>query len=60
MIQAALDKGVPVPVLSVALYARFGSRGQANLVGHVLSAMRYQPGGYVENVSTVDGGAVAR
>ncbi len=47
-IQAAIDEGVPVPVLSTALYSRFASRGVADFQGKVLSAMRYGFGGHLE------------
>ena len=47
-IQAAIDEGVPVPVLSAALFARFTSRGNADFANRVLSAMRYEFGGHVE------------
>jgi 6-phosphogluconate dehydrogenase len=47
-IDAAIDEGVPAPVLSAALYARFSSRGQAGVADKILSAMRYQFGGHVE------------
>ena len=47
-LQAAIDEGVPVPVLSAALYARFSSRGNADYSNRVLSAMRHQFGGHVE------------
>ncbi|MEZ4214560.1 MAG: decarboxylating 6-phosphogluconate dehydrogenase [Nitrospira sp.] len=47
-IQAAIDEGVPVPVLSTALYARFASRGEADFQGKLLSAMRYGFGGHLE------------
>lgn len=47
-IKAAIDEGVPVPVLSTALYERFSSRGDADFEDKVLSAMRYQFGGHVE------------
>ena len=47
-IQAAIDEGVPVPVLSTALYSRFASRGGADFQGKVLSAMRYGFGGHLE------------
>jgi 6-phosphogluconate dehydrogenase len=47
-IKAAIDEAVPVPVLSTALFERFGSRGQADFQNKVLSAMRYQFGGHVE------------
>ncbi len=47
-IHAAIDEGVPVPVLSAALYERFSSRGHAQLADKVLSAMRSQFGGHAE------------
>jgi len=50
-IQAAIDEAVPAPVLSAALYARFGSRGEADFANRVLSAMRHQFGGHVEKTT---------
>lgn len=47
-IAAAIEEGVPAPVLSAALYARFSSRGQAEFGNQVLSAMREGFGGHVE------------
>jgi 6-phosphogluconate dehydrogenase len=47
-IKAAIDEGVPVPVLTTALYARFASRGEADFQDKVLSAMRYGFGGHLE------------
>ena len=47
-VQAALDEGVPVHVLSAALMDRFASRGQADFSNRVLSAMRHEFGGHVE------------
>jgi 6-phosphogluconate dehydrogenase len=47
-INAAIDEGVPAPVLSSALYQRFSSRGEADYADKLLSAMRYQFGGHVE------------
>jgi 6-phosphogluconate dehydrogenase len=47
-IQAAIDEGVPVPVLSAALFERFASRGNADFANRVLSAMRYEFGSHVE------------
>jgi len=45
---AAIDEGVPVPVLTSALYARFSSRGQDEFADKVLSAMRHAFGGHLE------------
>ena len=47
-IQAAIDEAVPTPVLSAALYQRFGSRGQSGFADQVLSAMRHAFGGHLE------------
>ncbi|HEU5153957.1 MAG TPA: decarboxylating 6-phosphogluconate dehydrogenase, partial [Gemmatimonadales bacterium] len=45
---AAVDEGVPAPVLSAALFQRFSSRDGAEFADQLLSAMRYQFGGHVE------------
>ncbi len=47
-INAAVDEGVPVPLLSAALFQRFASRGEADFANKLLSAMRLQFGGHVE------------
>ena len=47
-IKAAIDEGVPVPVLTTALYERFASRGEADYQDKLLSAMRFQFGGHQE------------
>ena len=47
-IKAAIDEGVPVPVLSTALYERFSSRGEADYQDKLLSAMRFEFGGHLE------------
>jgi 6-phosphogluconate dehydrogenase len=47
-IAAAIDEGVPVPVLSAALYGRFSSRGRDDFANQLLSAMRWQFGGHSE------------
>ena len=47
-IKAAIDEGVPVPVLTTALYERFSSRGQADYQDKLLSAMRFGFGGHLE------------
>ena len=46
--KAAIDEGVPVPVLTGALYERFSSRGNAEFQNKLLSAMRYGFGGHLE------------
>ncbi|MEP1122364.1 MAG: phosphogluconate dehydrogenase (NAD(+)-dependent, decarboxylating) [Ilumatobacter sp.] len=47
-IAAAIDEGVPVPVLSAALFQRFASRGRDDMANKALSAMRAGFGGHVE------------
>jgi len=48
---AAIEEGVPAPVLTTALYSRFASRGLDEFAGKVLSAMRKQFGGHEEKAS---------
>jgi 6-phosphogluconate dehydrogenase len=45
---AAIEEGVPAPVLSEALYSRFSSRDLDDFGNRVLSAMRKQFGGHEE------------
>jgi 6-phosphogluconate dehydrogenase len=45
---AAIDEGVPADVLASALFARFSSRGEADFQNRLLSAMRFEFGGHVE------------
>ncbi len=47
-IKAAIDEGVPTPVLTASLYERFSSRGEDEFANKVLSAMRYEFGGHLE------------
>jgi 6-phosphogluconate dehydrogenase len=51
-IKAAIDEGVPVPVLTTALYERFASRGEADYQDKLLSAMRFGFGGHLEKPAT--------
>jgi len=48
---AAIDEGIPAPVLTTALYSRFSSRGEADFGDKILSAMRKQFGGHDEKAS---------
>jgi 6-phosphogluconate dehydrogenase len=50
---AAIEEGVPAPVLSTALYQRFSSRGDDDFARKILSAMRYMFGGHREKVDEV-------
>ncbi len=47
-LHAAIDEGVPTPVLSAAVHERFSSRGNADYADRVLSAMRHAFGGHLE------------
>ena len=47
-VQAAVEEGVPVPVLAASLFNRFASRGEADYGNRVLSAMRHAFGGHLE------------
>jgi 6-phosphogluconate dehydrogenase len=50
-IKAAIDEAVPAPVLTTALYERFSSRGESDFQDKVLSAMRFQFGGHLEQTA---------
>ncbi len=54
-LQAAIDEGIPAPVISAALFGRFSSRGADEYADRLLSAMRYGFGGHLEKPK--DGGA---
>ena len=45
-VHAAVDLGVPAPVISSALYERFNSRGLGNFANRVLNGMRSMFGGH--------------
>jgi 6-phosphogluconate dehydrogenase len=47
-LQAAIDEGVPAPVISSALFSRFASRGNAEFADKLMSAMRFEFGGHLE------------
>src|SRR5436305_6714103 len=47
-VQAAVEEGVPAPVLAASLFDRFASRGEADWGNRVLSAMRKGFGGHLE------------
>jgi 6-phosphogluconate dehydrogenase len=47
-LDAAIDEGVPAPVLAASLFARFSSRGAADYSDRLLSAMRWEFGGHEE------------
>jgi 6-phosphogluconate dehydrogenase len=47
-LQAAIDEGVPAPVIASALFSRFSSRGDAEYEDKLLSALRFEFGGHQE------------
>jgi 6-phosphogluconate dehydrogenase len=49
---AAIDEGVPAPVLTSALFSRFASRGEDEYANKLLSAMRFAFGGHLEKSHT--------
>jgi 6-phosphogluconate dehydrogenase len=52
-IKAAIDEGIPAPILSTALYERFTSRREADFADKLLSAMRFEFGGHLEKAEPV-------
>jgi 6-phosphogluconate dehydrogenase len=50
-LKAAIDEGVPAPILSTAIGERFASRGEELFADRVLSAMRFEFGGHEEKRS---------
>jgi len=53
---AAIDEGVPAPVLTAALFERFASRGNDDFANKVLSAMRKEFGGHAEKPAPAEKG----
>jgi len=47
-VAAAVDTGVPAPVITASLYERFATRGEGDFAAKVLSAMRAEFGGHAE------------
>ena len=47
-LKAAIDEGVPAPILATAMSERFSSRGEAEFADKLLSAMRFEFGGHQE------------
>lgn len=50
-LKAAIDEGVPAPILATAIAERFASRGAEDFADRVLSAMRLELGGHHEKRS---------
>ena len=50
-VMAAVDEGVPAPVITAALIERFESRGLGEFTDKILSAMRSEFGGHAEKPS---------
>ena len=55
-VNAAVDEGVPAPVISSALFSRFSSRGTDDFADKILSAMRYEFRGHLEKAREKTGG----
>ena len=53
---AAIDEGVPAPVITAALFERFESRGLGEFSHKLLSAMRSEFGGHQEKRASGSGG----
>jgi 6-phosphogluconate dehydrogenase len=49
---AAIDEGVPAPIITSSLYSRFASRGEGEFGNRALSAMRFAFGGHLEKSAT--------
>jgi 6-phosphogluconate dehydrogenase len=47
-VAAAIDEGVPVPVIATALFDRFATQGTSDFANRALAAMRKQFGGHEE------------
>ena len=54
-VKAAVDVGVPVPVLAASVFGRFASRGEDRYANQLLSAMRLQFGGHREPTDAAPG-----
>ena len=54
-LQAAVDEGVPAPVISSALFSRWTSRDGDEYADKLLSALRFQFGGHLEKPAEGDG-----
>jgi 6-phosphogluconate dehydrogenase len=50
-LKAAVDEGVPAPILASAIAGRFASRGREDFANRILSAMRSEFGGHAEKHS---------
>jgi 6-phosphogluconate dehydrogenase len=48
---AAVDEGVPAPVITSSLFSRFDSRGEGTFAAKLLSAMRFEFGGHNERAA---------
>jgi len=57
-VQAAVDEGIPSPVISAALSSRFASRGNEEYAAKLLSAMRYEFGGQQGEICRQAGGGL--
>jgi 6-phosphogluconate dehydrogenase len=55
-LQAAIDEGVPAPVISSALFTRLSSRNRDEYADKLMSAMRFEFGGHLEKTPGQSGG----
>ncbi len=55
-LQAAIDEGVPAPVISSALFTRLSSRNRDEFADKLMSAMRFEFGGHLEKTPGESGG----
>jgi 6-phosphogluconate dehydrogenase len=53
-VQEAVEQGVPVPVLTLALMARFGSQGKGDYASRVVAMMRKAFGGHAVRLASPD------
>jgi 6-phosphogluconate dehydrogenase len=51
-VEAAIDEGVPAPVITASLFQRFESRDLGVFTGKILSALRSEFGGHAEQKSS--------
>jgi 6-phosphogluconate dehydrogenase len=54
-VKEAIDRGVPLPAITAALFTRYGSRLDNPFAGRFLAALRQQFGGHAVKVKTHDG-----
>jgi 6-phosphogluconate dehydrogenase len=53
-VKEAIDRGVPLPAITAALFARYGSRQDNPFAGRFLAALRNQFGGHAVKTKAHD------